>query len=157
LTELPCMCGWTFYCVLLNFSSSVHNFLCRFGIPRFSDQTSRCNREVIFSGYSYQGKWALRVCFHIIFPVLHLNSTSYMHGLFFVLYWLELFWNNTGSKRCLTRMKSSVGIYLLGEKYDGSDKLIVPYWVTVSFSSIVFCPFLLFLFVNFDRFCFCKM
>jgi hypothetical protein len=36
---------------------------------------------------------------------------------------------------------ASVGIYLLGEKYAGSDKLIVPYWVTVSLSSIVFCPF----------------
>jgi hypothetical protein len=35
---------------------------------------------------------------------------------------------------------ASVGIYLLGEKYAGSDKLIVPYWVTVSFSSI-FCSF----------------
>jgi len=27
---------------------------------------------------------------------------------------------------------ASVGIYLLGEKYAGSDKLVVPYWVTVS-------------------------
>jgi hypothetical protein len=50
---------------------------------------------------------------------------------------------------------ASVGIYLLGQKYAGSDKLIVPYWVAVRFSSIVFCPFLLFLFVNSDRFCFC--
>jgi hypothetical protein len=36
---------------------------------------------------------------------------------------------------------ASVGIYLLGQKYAGSDKLIVPYWVTVSISSMVFCPF----------------
>ena len=27
----------------------------------------------------------------------------------------------------------TVGIYLLGQKYLGSDKLVVPYWVTVSF------------------------
>jgi hypothetical protein len=41
---------------------------------------------------------------------------------------------------------ASVGTYLLGEKYAGSDKLIVPYWVAVSISYTVFCPFLLFLF-----------
>ena len=54
---------------------------------------------------------------------------------------------------CLGNEVAAVGIYLLGEKYLGSDKLVVPYWVTVSYyflfdyfvyASLLSAPFMFF-------------
>ena len=54
---------------------------------------------------------------------------------------------------CLGNEAGAVGTYLLGQKYLGSDKLVVPYWVTVSYyflfdylvyASLLSAPFMFF-------------
>lgn len=45
----------------------------------------------------------------------------------------------------LSNSAAAVGIYILGQKYKDSEKLVVPYWVTVRRVFYVFC-FLCFLY-----------